>query len=77
MHHLLLSWTYADQEVALNEGWGVFDNSDHGLRIERDDGSQRFSSDCDAIAYVEQRAERGNALALAALAFIAQTIVEK
>lgn len=43
------------------DGWGIFDNSDYGLRIERHDELQRFDSDWAAIAYVGLCASRGRA----------------
>ncbi len=56
----LCVFTFSDQEKALSEGWGVFDNSDYGMRIERH--GDRFDSDAAAIAYVAQRAVAGGAL---------------
>jgi hypothetical protein len=59
-------WTHLDQAQALADGWGLFDNSDHGPRIERNDGMARFDCDAAAQAYVAVRAMRGDKLARAA-----------
>lgn len=64
-------WRYEDQIAALDEGWGLFDNSDHGLRIERWDDRGRFDSDNAAIAFVGYRAALGNKLAAKAFAELA------
>jgi hypothetical protein len=64
-------WSHEDQVAALAEGWGLFDNSDHGLRIERWDDAGRFDSDNAAIAFVGYRAGMGNALAQRAFAELA------
>lgn len=64
-------WTYLDQQLALAEGWGIFDNSDHGLRIERFDDVARFDCDAAAIAYVGMKAIRGDALARKAFEHVA------
>lgn len=55
------NWKMDDQNEALSEGWGVFDNSDHGLRIERH--GERFDSDAAAQAFVAIRAIDGDELA--------------
>jgi len=61
-----MNWTMKDQNEALAEGWGVFDNSDHGMRIERHDDLGRFDSDAAAQAFVAIRAMEGNTLARSA-----------
>ena len=55
-----------NQDQALAEGWGIFDNSDYGLRIERNDSMKRFDCDAAAQAFVAVMAIEGNALAQAA-----------
>jgi len=57
-------WTHYDQKQALNQGWGLFENADHGLRIERNDKSPRFAHDAAAQAYVGAAAAHGVALAV-------------
>jgi antirestriction protein ArdC len=42
-------WRGEDQGAALAEGWGIFDNSHHGQRIERYDAAKRFDSDAAAV----------------------------
>lgn len=66
-----MEWTPKDQETALAEGWGVFENSDHGLRIERNDSAARFDCDAAAVAYVAYAAAQGYRLAKRAVAFLA------
>lgn len=63
-------WTHEDQERALAEGWGVFDNSDYGLRIERFDSAAIFASDVEAIKHVRALSDSGDALARKALRFV-------
>jgi len=58
-----MNWTTDDQNHALAEGWGIFDNSDHGMRIERHDALQRFDCDAAAQAFVAVRAILGDKLA--------------
>lgn len=58
-----MNWTHEDQTAALAEGWGIFDSSDYGYRIERFDDAQRFDCDAAAVAFVGYRAGLGNALA--------------
>lgn len=64
-------WSFDNQCAALDEGWGIFDNSDHGIRIERADDAKRFDCDEAAIAFVGHRAALGNALAAKAFAELA------
>jgi hypothetical protein len=59
-------WSRYQQRRAMNDGWGIFDNSDHGMRIERNDDMGRFETDNAAQAYVAMRAIGGNVLAIAA-----------
>ncbi len=59
---MFTSWTSVNQRQALDDGWGIFDNSDHGLRIERHDMLARFDSDAAAQAYVAVRAMEGDVL---------------
>lgn len=56
-------WNADMQARALADGWGIFDNSEHGLRIERRDEINRFDDDAAAQAYVAVRAMRGDPLA--------------
>lgn len=65
----MIAWTYEKQTRALADGWGVFENSDNGLRIERYeryDCAGRFDCDAAAQAYVAVRAMNGDALAVSA-----------
>lgn len=69
---MITLWSMAQQERALADGWGVFENSDHGHRIERHDETGRFDCDAAAQAYVAMRALHGDVLcrhAWEALAF--------
>jgi len=61
-----MNWNQKDQTEALAEGWGIFDNSDHGMRIERHDAMGRFDSDAAAQAFVAVRAMAGDTLARSA-----------
>ena len=61
-----MDWTQKDQNEALAEGWGIFDNSDHGMRIERNDATGRFDCDAAAQAFVAVRAMEGDTLARSA-----------
>lgn len=63
-------WTMEDQLKALNQGWGIFDSSDHGVRIERIDMLEIFKSDLEAIAFVNAKAVTGNVLARKAVAYV-------
>jgi hypothetical protein len=65
-------WTDQDQLTALAQGWGVFNNSDHGTQIERRDETMQFDSDEDALAFVEAKAREGFGLHRRALAFVAE-----
>lgn len=73
-------WNCDDQRLAYTAGWGIFNNSDFGLQIERlDDPSSvglsdesPFDSDEEASAYLKERAADGDKLAIKALAFIEQ-----
>lgn len=64
-------WTNEDQNKALYDGWGIFNNSDHGVRIERYDESEKFKSDAMAIAYVAWRASCGHQLERKAVNYLA------
>jgi len=76
----MTTWTHEDDIIAGREGWGVFNNSDHGIRIERiddmfvfnedGDGSPVFEGDDDALAFVQRWALDGSDLHKRALAFI-------
>jgi hypothetical protein len=59
------SWTYEDQRRALAQGWGVFENAEHGFRIERH--AVRFDCDAAASAYVAHLAVLGDPLARKAI----------
>lgn len=59
----MASWTHDDQQCALADGWGIFENSDHGHRIERHDDAGRFDCDAAAQAYVAIRALERDQLA--------------
>jgi hypothetical protein len=65
------TWTHEDQRRALAQGWGVFDNGDHGLRIERHDEMARFDCDAAAVAYVAHLAVLGDPLARKAIEHLA------
>lgn len=58
-----MRWSVKDQGNALADGWGLFENSDHGMRIERNDATARFDCDAAAQAYVAVRAIRDDKLA--------------
>lgn len=72
-----LEWTHEDSLLASREGWALFDNSDHGFRIERiDDPSTdptldftepKFESDDDAVAWVWARCQQISHLHLRAM----------
>lgn len=74
-------WTYADNCHAFVQGWGVFDNTSYGTRVERVDDMEEitgiagalpiFACDADALAHVEGEAERGSEFHKRALAHIA------
>jgi hypothetical protein len=66
-----MTWTDEQQTAALKDGWGIFDNADYGLRIERYDDAGRFDCDIAAQAYVAVRAVRENGLARHAWMFLA------
>lgn len=63
-------WTNEDQSEALLDGWGVFNNSDHGMRIERYDEAARFASDAAAQAYVAWRSMNDDPLAVKAIRYL-------
>lgn len=77
------NWSCDDDMVAHREGWGIFDNSDYGIRIERIDdmanvfpedasidGTPLFESDEEAIYFVRTRANTGSAFHQRALDFV-------
>ena len=74
------TWDHEDQCVANIEGWGVFDNSDYGVRIERvddmsvpcpsGDGQPAFVCDADAQCFVINQAEEGSELHQRALDYV-------
>lgn len=69
----MTEWTREDSAAATREGWDIFDNSDHGLRIEHidspeDGSSPAFESDQDAFEHVAARAAAGSRLHFKALA---------
>lgn len=73
-----ITWARADSAAATAEGWDVFDVDSSGrLEIERIDDPRdsednalepRFSSDTEALIYIESRAAEGSSLHLRALA---------
>lgn len=73
-----MTWNRQLSTRAVEEGWDVFDNSDHGLRIERlDDPASveelsftepKFEGDDEAIAHVRARAAQGSLLHQTAIA---------
>jgi hypothetical protein len=65
-------WTYQEQTNALADGWGVFENSNHGLRIERH--GNRFESDSAAQTYVAMGALNGGKLERHALEYLYQEL---
>lgn len=58
-------WTAEDQENALSQGWGIFQNMDSkALEIQKNDEFtnelvQCFESDEEALKYVQIKAEKG------------------
>lgn len=83
MKRLDKAWTSGDQVVANLEGWGVFDNSDHGIHIERVDdmgslpnrpsgldSTPIFVCDEDARIFVEAQATAGSELHRKAVEFV-------
>lgn len=60
-------WPSDDQIKAQAEGWDVFENDVHGVEIERDQETDVFASDDDALAFVTARAAAGEAHAIRAL----------
>ena len=65
-------WQKNNSQSAIKEGWNVFNNDAHGLRIERIDDPENgseptFTSDADAIAHVERLAATGSMLHIMAL----------
>jgi hypothetical protein len=73
----MMSWTREQDQEAKTQGWLLSNNIDSSdLEIQKlddaiDGGSVRFEWDEDAVAFVEKQATSGDALALAALAFLA------
>lgn len=63
-------WTMADQARAFTQGWGIFENSDHGIRIERLDEKSIFEDDEQAVNYVRLQAAAGSALARKAIVYV-------
>lgn len=61
-------WKTKHQNKAYGEGWGIFDNSDHGPRIERTD--ERFYSDAAAQTWVAFQAMNGSTLHVLAVNFL-------
>lgn len=59
------------ERAALRDGWGLWANSDYGLRIERYDEARRFPSDLGAVEHVIRAATVGGANETAALEAIA------
>jgi hypothetical protein len=51
------SWAARQTELALSEGWMVFNDCE----IQRDDEASKFGTDEDAIAHVRARAAEGSA----------------
>lgn len=64
-----LYWTHENQTAALAAGWGIFENSDHGLQIERH--GSRFDCDAAAIAFVGYSAALREPLAVRAFTELA------
>lgn len=63
---------FTDLETSNNhsEGWDIFENSDYGFEIEKDDDVTAFKSDSDAVLFVINNAISGIFTHLKALLFI-------
>ena len=73
-------WTTKDDEHSLAQGWGLFTAygskyvDDGTVQIQKYDEVETFSCDEDAVAYVRAQAEKGDTLALHALAFLGEEV---
>lgn len=66
-------WTSFDNELSMQQGWLVVHAhmADYdGLQIEKFDENTNFLSDFEAVAYVADRAMRGDYLANKAIEYI-------
>jgi hypothetical protein len=54
------------------EGWAIFDSTEHGLQIQRDDDACVFLDDESVWRHLEARLRRGDQLAVRAFAYIAR-----
>jgi len=65
----LLEWTTADSQAADRHGWNVFnlDESRGRGEIQRDDETDWFATDEEAIEFVRQQAKEGDVVAVKAL----------
>jgi hypothetical protein len=63
-----------DERRAMTEGWLLCDNSDYGVQIEYwgEDPNEYFTSDEDALAFVETQATKGDKHAAFCLAVVAE-----
>ena len=53
---LVSRWDNCD--ACKGRGWLIVDNSDHGIRIEKCDACEFFTSDTEAVEHVAQAAEK-------------------
>ena len=59
-----------DCNQAMSEGWGIFESTEHGWHIEKDDESNEFADDEAAINWVYAKAAMGSKYHADALAWI-------
>lgn len=59
-----------DCNQAISEGWGIFESTERGWHIEKDDESTIFATDDDAVTHVHAQATMGSEYHAAALAWI-------
>src|SRR5262249_16913248 len=59
-------WTDKDSQEAVKQGWDMF-QEDEIFQIEREDESNTFPDDIDALNFVIEQASKGDRLALKAL----------
>ncbi len=71
-----IKWTTEDDKQSLAQGWGLFTVygsmyiDDGTVQIQKYDEVETFSCDQDAVAFVQSQAEKGNTIAVHALAFL-------
>lgn len=64
----VLLWSPELSAIAARDGWGVFNNSDGSVEIQKCDDHERFAEDSDAITHVYWAAGTGDVTAQIALA---------